>query len=509
MLPRRFGKTHTHLPQIPNGMYKLAFPLFVTVALTVGTSRGADTKPDPVVAPQAILPSDADIRQMLVDRIDVRHRSVGIVVGLITPQGRRLVAYGRLEKGDPRPIDGNTIFEIGSVTKVFTSLLLSQMVQRGRMALNDPVAKYLPDTVKVPQKNGKQITLVELATHTSGLERMPTNFSPQNPGNPFADYSAHQLYQFLSGYTLSRDPGSQYEYSNVGAGLLGFVVARRAGMAYGDLVRKRICDPLEMNSTRTALTPEMKGRLAVGHHVVGLQSVGNWDFGAPLEGAGAIRSTANDLLRFLAANLGYTKTPLAAAMQTLLTVRRPIEILDPRNGVSDLQIALGWHIATADGKEIVWHNGATGGYRAFVGFDPGSRIGVVALSNTLSPEGVDDIGRHLLDDKVPLWVPPEEPKIIQLDPRIFDGYVGKYQLTPRASIEVMREGGHLYVRKSGYASIGLMLGYAKVEIFPSSRTEYFVEGVDVHLTFVTDDQGRASELLVREGAKEVPAKRVD
>lgn len=492
--------------RISSGPVLLAISMLLNTSYSIDAlakQRGAaatETQPRPVS--HDALPSDGEIRQMLVDRIDVEHRTVGIVVGLITPQGRRIVAYGHLEKGDSRPLDGNTIFEIGSMSKVFTSLLLSQMVQRGEMALNDPVAKYLPATVKVPQRDGKQITLVALATHTSGLERMPTNFTPENENNPFVDYSAEQLYQFLSGYTLTRDPGSKYEYSNLGAGLLGFVVSRRAGKRYEELVRKRICDPLEMNSTAITLTPEMKRRLAVGHQVVNLDSVDNWDFGAPLAPAGAIRSTTNDLFKFLAANLGYTKTPLAGAMKAMLSVRLP-------TGVPNLEIALGWHIYTADGKEVIWHNGATGGYRSFFGFDSKSRIGVVALSNTRSPEGVDDIGRHLLDQKVPLWVPPKEPEIVQVDPKTFDGYIGTYQLAPRSSIAVTRKGDHLYVQKDGYASVVQTIGYGKVEIFPESGKEYFVKGAEARLTFVADGQGRPNELVIREGASEVHAKRVE
>lgn len=460
----------------------LALALVMVAASAIGQS-----------VPDSALPSDAEIRQMLVNRIDVEHRSVGIVVGLITPQGQRVIAYGHLEKGDSRPLNGDTIFEIGSVTKVFTSLLLSEMVQKGEMQLSDPVAKYLPETVKVPEKDGKQITLVDLATHTSGLPRMPANFAPQNPNNPYVDYSAQQLYQFLSSYTLTRDPGSQYEYSNLGAGLLGFAIARRAGKSYEELVKTRICYPLGMKSTTITLTPEMKERLAVGHGVVGLQTVDNWDLGPPFAGAGALRSTTNDLLKFLAANLSLVKTPLAGAMAAMVTVRRP-------TGIPNLEVALGWHILTADGKEIVWHNGGTGGYRTFIGFDPKSRIGVVALSNTESPEGVDDIGRHLLDEKVPLWQPPKEPQVVQVDPKIFDGYVGTYQLEPKVSIAVTQEGGHLYAQTTGDA---------KVEIFPVSPKEYFVKGIDVRLTFVTDDEGRAAELIVRKNGSEAHAKRVE
>ena len=258
------------------------------------------------------VPSDSEIRKILVDRIDTFHQGVGIVVGVIDPQGRRLVAYGSLNQGDLRPLNGETIFEIGSVTKVFTSLLLSDMVQRGEVSLADPVAKYLPADVKVPERNGRVITLVDLSTHTSGLPRMPSNFNPKDPANPYADYTTEQLFQFISSYKLTRDIGSQFEYSNLGGGLLGQALSRRAGMDYEALVKSLITVPLGMASTGITLSPEMKARLAVGHDDK-LVAVPNWDIPA-LAGAGALRSTANDLMTFLAANLGYVKSPLAPAM---------------------------------------------------------------------------------------------------------------------------------------------------------------------------------------------------
>jgi serine-type D-Ala-D-Ala carboxypeptidase/endopeptidase len=187
-------------------------------------------------APQPAMPSDADIRQILVDRIDVQQQSVGIVVGVIGPDGRRIIAYGHPNKGDPRPVDGNTVFEIGSMTKVFTSLLLADMVQRGEVALDDPVAKYLPASVKMPQRNGRQITLVDLSTHTSGLPPLPTNFAPKDPANPYADYSVDQLYQFLSSYQLTRDIGSQYGISAAGC----LATSWRCALGWAT---RRWCDP--------------------------------------------------------------------------------------------------------------------------------------------------------------------------------------------------------------------------------------------------------------------------
>jgi serine-type D-Ala-D-Ala carboxypeptidase/endopeptidase len=437
------------------------------------------------------VPSDSEIRQILVDRIDKDHQSVGIVVGVIEPTGRRVVAYGSLDKGDKRPLDGDTVFEIGSVTKVFTSLLLADMVQRGEVALTDPVAKYLPPGVKMPERGGRQITLQDLATHTSGLPRMPSNFTSKDPANPYADYSVEQLYQFLSSYQLTRDIGAQYEYSNLGGGLLGHILARRAGMDYEALVRTRICEPLGMKSTGIALSADMNARFAVGHDQ-SLQTVASWDL-PTLAGAGALRSTANDMLSFLAASLGYTKSPLAPAMAAMLTVRRP-------TGTPGLEIALGWHILTKDDREIIWHNGGTGGFRTFIGYDPKNRVGVVALSNTSTATGVDDIGRHLLDAKFPLAQPPKEHKQVAVDPKLFDGYVGRYELTPTFTLTVTREGNQLFVQATGQG---------KAEVFPESERDYFYKVVDAQITFEVDSQGKATGLILHQNGMNQPAKRIE
>jgi serine-type D-Ala-D-Ala carboxypeptidase/endopeptidase len=170
-------------------------------------------------------PPDAEIRRILAERIDVQKQGVGIVVGIIDAHGRRVVAYGALEKGDKRPLDGDTIFEIGSITKVFTALLAADMAQRGEVKLDDPIQEYLPPTVKIPERGGKQITLIDLATHTSGLPRMPENFRPKDPSRPYVDYTVDALYSFLSSYELRRDIGIKYVYSNLGFGLLGLGLA--------------------------------------------------------------------------------------------------------------------------------------------------------------------------------------------------------------------------------------------------------------------------------------------
>ena len=347
------------------------------------------------------VPSDAEIPKILAGRVWSENLGIGIVVGVIDANGRRVFAFGSPSKNDNRRLDGDTVFEIGSITKEFTSLLLTDMARRGEVALTDPVSRYLPEGVRVLERANRQITLADLSTHSSGLPRMPSNFKPKDSANPYADYSVQQLYDFLNGHHLIRDIGSQYEYSNLGAGLLGHVLSLRAGMSYEALLRSRILDPLGMSNTRITLTPEMKARLAVGHKETtrtsenryGLTPVPNWDI-PTLSGAGALRSTANDMLTFLAANLGYIKTPLADAMADQIATRRPSD-------GPDFEVGYGWRIQTKYGSTIVWHGGATGGYRCYIGFDPKARVGVIVLSNILMPL-MDDIGPHLLNQKYPL-----------------------------------------------------------------------------------------------------------
>lgn len=442
---------------------------------------------------QAALPANAEIKKILAERIDVQHQSVGIVVGVLEADGkRRVVGHGTFAAGDKRAVDGDTVFEIGSATKVFTALLLTDAVARGEVALTDPVAKFLPAEVKVPERGGKKITLQDLSMHVSALPRLPSNLAPKDSSNPYADYSVQQLYAFLSGYALTRDIGSEYEYSNLAVGLLGHVLARRAGMDYETLVKKRITGPLAMKSTTITLSDAMKARLAIGHDQELARAV-NWDI-PTLAGAGALRSSANDLLDFLAAYLGMKKTPLAPAMAATLQPRKP-------TGSSNMQIALGWHVLTTPGGgEIIWHNGGTGGYRSFLGFDPKARVAVVVLSNTSTAAGVDDIGGHLLDASLPLAAPPAQHKEVKIDPKLLDAYVGRYELAPNFIVAVTREGDRLFTQATGQS---------KFEVFPESDRKFFVKGFDAQITFDAAVDGHSPGITLHQGGRDMPAKRYE
>jgi D-alanyl-D-alanine-carboxypeptidase/D-alanyl-D-alanine-endopeptidase len=442
-----------------------------------------------VFQPLPVLGTD-EIREILVKRIDQQKQAVGIVVGVIEPNGRRVVAYGNLANGDPRTLDGDTIFEIGSISKVFTSLILADMVNRKEVTLDDPAAKYLPENVKMPERNGKSITLLDLSTHTSGLPRLPSNLNLKDPHNPYADYSVDDLYQFLSSYTLRRDPGSEVEYSNLGAGLLGHLLAYRAGTDYESLIGTRITRPLSMPDTGITLSSSMKQRMATGHTAM-LAPIANWDL-PTLAGAGALRSSANDVLTFLEAFLGYKETPLAPAMKAMLEVRRPL-------GKTKFEIGLAWNII----GEIAWHDGGTGGFRSFVGYDPKERIGVVVLSNASMPSGGDDIGLHLLNPKVPLAnpEPPKQRTEIHIDPKLLDYYTGRYQLAPNRILEVTRDGDRLFAQVTAEVTGQPIVG-PKFEVFAESEKNFFVNVTGSQITFETGPEGRATSLIIHRAGRE-------
>ncbi len=447
--------------------------------------------------PNISVPGDDEIREILVKRVDQQKQAVGIVVGVIEGAGRRVIAYGNLASGDPRTLDGDTIFEIGSVTKVFTSLLLADMVNRKEVTLDDPAGKYLPESVTMPERNGKSITLHDLSTHTSGLPRVPSNMKPKDLRNPYVDYSVDDLYQFLSSYTLPRDPGSEFEYSNLGGGLLGHVLACQAGIDYESLIGTRITQPLGMPATGITLSSSMKQRMATGHDAM-LAPVPNWDF-ATLAGAGALRSSANDMLRFLEAFLGYRESPLAPAMKSMLEVRRPM---------GQSTIGLGWIMMSAHDREIAAHDGGTGGFRSWVGYDPKERTGVVALSNASTPIGVFDLGIHLLDPKWPLAnpEPPKQHTETPIDPKLLDNYTGRYQVRPELIFEITREGDRLFAQ--GFLqAIGQPL--PKFELFAEGEKNFFARVADHRFTFETGPEGRATSLTLHAaGRGPMPAARL-
>ena len=439
----------------------------------------------------AVAPAGADellperVAKAAQERVDAGMLQT-LVLGVVDGDKSEVRAFGKLDDG--KVPDGDTVYEIGSITKTFTATLLAREVLAGHVTLDTPVARLL-DGFKVPSRNGKEITLGSIATQHSGLPRLPNNMQSADQANPYADYDAAKLKAFLADYELPRDPDTTYEYSNLGFGLLGYALAQSAHTDYATLVGEGIFRPLAMTMTGIALTDAMRAHLAPGHDDSGTQ-VKNWDLDA-LAGAGAIRSTATDMLRYLKANMGLDPSPLLDAMKFAQEPRRDMN----RN----MHIGLAW-MTTRRG--IIWHNGGTGGYRSFLGFDAERRRGVVVLCNTAFD--VDDLGFATLNPNAPL-----RPafKAVALPDASLDDYVGAYRLTDRMLIKVfrMKDKEGLYARATGQGSF---------PIFASAPNEFFARVGGISATFTRDSAGAVTGLVLHQngdrlapklGAAEVPA----
>jgi serine-type D-Ala-D-Ala carboxypeptidase/endopeptidase len=415
-----------------------------------------------------VIPTDAELRHILVTRIDVQHRGTGAIIALVTPGGHREIAYGKLNAGGSRAVDSDTVFAIQSVTKVFTTLILADMIRRHELSLDDPVLRYLPEGTRFAAHDGREITLADLATHTSGLPLRPANLVSADPENKYNDYTPALLYAFISTYEFSHEPGTHYEYSNVGFGLLGQALAHRAHMSFEELVRQRVTQPLGMNATRLDGTSATQKHSALGYTTDG-RAVDGLERGA-LDASGAMHSTANDLSKLLQLALGEDRrSPLAADLEITLQTRRP------GGQMPSTETALGWNVLKVGNEEVVYKNGSGSGFRSFVGYNKTARLGVVGLINVESDVGVDDIGLNILG--APFPIDTHVPRVhteIAIDSSLLDNYVGRYRYSDTDILTVTREGDHLF---------GQEPGQPKVELHPEGEHDFFLKEVDAQITF--------------------------
>ena len=362
------------------------------------------------------------IHAFLERHLAVQGHNGGMVVGIVDEHGSWVVSCGQLDNGTGGEVNGDTLFELGPITKTFTALLLQDMIERGEMKLDDPAGKHFPRSVKMPAHNGKPITLRHLVTHTSGLPFFPTNLHPQRVDNPYAGYTVEHLQAFLSGYALERDPGTRWDYSEVAMQVLGQAIALKAGTNYEALLVDRICGPLHMESTRVTLTPEMKARFAQGHNVYGYRAP-SLECGE-LVGGGALHSTAHDLLKYLSANLGLTRSPL-----TPLLERTHAPLCHVLGGVYQ---GMAWLIGrNMLGTKVIFHPGGTFGHSAFIGLDKGRRRGVVVLSSSDRVGDTRAIAQFVLESE---WQSDRRPGETKVAGQGYEAYVGQYRLVPNYSL---------------------------------------------------------------------------
>lgn len=313
---------------------------------------------------------------------------LAVVIGVSTPAGRQVWGFGGIDRDGRRvPPDGRTLYEIGSITKTFTGTVLADLVRDGTVALDDPVREYLPPDWSVPTRDGREVSLLHLTTHTSSLPRMPPGFLPLlvltgSGEDPYAGYKRDNLRLTLWQLELSRPIGSRFEYSNLGVGLLGDALARAAGEPDAEpLFQKRLLTPLGLTDTAFTLTEEQLARLAPPFRANGWRAH-NWHFDC-LKACGGLRSTADDLLTYAEAALGRAETPLRPAFELATQPWR-------QTCEGERSVGLGWFVqpirdpdqSSAAPGRLIWHGGATGGYRTFLGLLPERGCAVVILSNS-------------------------------------------------------------------------------------------------------------------------------
>lgn len=313
-----------------------------------------------------------------------QENTFGISVGVIVHGREYRYNYGEATNNHQLP-GANTLYEIGSITKTFTATLLVDFVLQKKCHLDDPVNDYLPSSIPRLEKAGKAVTLKMLANHTSGLPRIPLDLFVANPSpdDPYQGYDTTRLYRYLDTVRLRTVPGQQFSYSNLGVGLLAVVLSRLSGQSLQALLTQYICGPLKMKDTRLVLNQEQHLRFAEGHDGKG-HPIPHWHFKA-LAGCGAIRSSVDDMLKYLEAHLQPDTTRM------LGQAIRMTEI--PTYSADDVQIGLGWfHLK--DLPAAYWHNGGTGGFRSYCVYDEKKQTAVVVLSNSVM--GVDEVGENLI-----------------------------------------------------------------------------------------------------------------
>lgn len=439
-----------------------------------------------------VLPSfvfTQDINKTLEDRLKAEPIGSAISVVVVNKNGAKFYNIGTVSKeANAKAVDKDTVYEIGSITKVFTGILLAEAIKRGEVKLNDPISKYLPKTVKSPTFNGNEITLFDLTTHGSSLPRMPANFAPKDSLNPYADYSVEQMFSSLNEIKLDREIGSKFDYSNLGVGLLGYILAQEAKMSYEDLVKARILKPLGMKNSAITFTPSMRANLAMGHNDYG-QQTSNWDL-LTLAGAGALRSTASDMAKFLLANLGLKKTKISDSLAEALKMRKTYD-------TPPFKLGFNWITTKSGDKDIVWHNGGTGGYRTYAGIDQEQKKGVFVATNGVS--NIDDIGFHILNNEVPLRKIEKPKTAITLNEETLEQYVGEYEIAPNISILITREKNQLY---------GQLTNQPRVELLAEKEDVFFVKGIKADVIFTKDNDGKVIGLVLNQNDIKTPGKKV-
>lgn len=419
----------------------------------------------------------------------------GLSVGYIEGERSGMVHLGSWN-GTKEKATELTLYEIASTTKVFTGLLLADAVLRGEINPYTAAEVSNPAGIRLPSRDGRSVKWIDLSTHRSGLPRLPGNLQATDLVNPYRDYDSAKAAAFLNQYALPRRPGTSQEYSNIGAAVLGYLVAQKAGKPYEQLLRERIAEPLQMTDCTISLSSDQTRRLATPHDKFG-SATQRWT-AADLPGAGGIHATMRDMLRFARAQLAPPPGTLGEAID--LAWKQHTEADE-----SGAAMGLGWMIA-ADGQTR-WHNGATGGSAAMLLINRKLKRAVVILCNTSAHDEIDRLALQLMTQRPDSGARPEpaDPSDKDADKLVIDAnlrgrLVGRYQLQPSFIFTVSDRDGKLMVGVTNQPT---------QEVFPDSPTRWSYRGVAASLEFTLPKTGPAQSLILHQNGIQQTARRID
>jgi CubicO group peptidase (beta-lactamase class C family) len=416
------------------------------------------------------------------------NKVVGISIGFLKDGRSHTVHLGQTNDQGNTP-DDDTVYEIGSASKVFTGILLADAVVRGSVRLNQPVQDLLPEGVTMPVWKGRVITPADLSVHRSALPRIAGNMPMSKRDDPYADYSSSLALAFLNTHKLRHSPGTKHEYSNLGTALLGYLIAEQAKVDYDDLLQQRISQPLGMSATRVRPDAAMKAHLTTPHVAVG-QPTKVWDF-SDMPGAGGILSSTHDMLLFAEANISPPDNMTGKAIELAWKKHRNRDSTGPAMG-------LGWHFAGDDTTR--WHNGQTGGSHSMVMINRERGLAVVVLANTGVME-LDKLAHNVMKTMAGLDVKAQSfEKTMRISDEVMQRYEGQYQLTPAFVFTVSVKRKQLIVG---------ITNQPDQQVFPRSETEWFYKGVDATLKFQLDASGKCEALQLIQNGSVQTARRIN
>lgn len=424
----------------------------------------------------AALPTESEARAILQKQLIDTKLVKGAALAMVDARGVRVVTIG--EARESVAVSPDSLFEIGSVTKTFAGLLLAMADEKGEVRLDDPVEKFLPDGLNLRDSKDMPLRLVDLATHRSGLPRLATNMQPRDPKDPYADYTDRDLLDFIKTFTATRPRNDKFEYSNIGTGLLGYVLVRAArAESFESLLQSRIFAPVGMVSSTS--DPKKHAHRMTQPHDSNGRPTPAWVLLSPHAAAGAIRSTAGDMGRYIEAVAGLKESAIAKAAALATTPRA--------EGMGRINpIGLAWIQVPFHERTLANHDGATFGSSASIFVDRSAKEGVFLVTN--GSTRLFDVALHLLDRRHDIS-PRVFPKVVSVPTESLARYAGTYRQNDRMNVTIRVMGDKLLAQATGQGEF---------EIFAESPRRFFAKAAPIVITFDEPESGAKSPQFVLE-----------